>query len=145
MEKKIIGDFISGSPGDTEKFASVLAEKLPRGTVILLYGDLGAGKTVFARGFARGLGITEPVSSPTYTIVQEYPLPDGGMLYHLDLYRIDGEASALAFGADEFLNDGMSYALVEWPERINGILPASAVEITIEHLAEDRRRIVFRR
>ena len=75
------------------------------GKTILLFGNLGAGKTVFSRGFARGLGITEPVSSPTYTIVQEYDIPSGGRLYHLDLYRISGVESALAFGVDEFIEE----------------------------------------
>ena len=140
-EKKII----SRSEAETEAFASALASELPRGTVIALEGDLGAGKTVFSRGFARGLGITEPVSSPTYTIVQEYPLPGGGMLYHLDLYRIDDSRSALAFGVDEFLDDPGSIALVEWPERIADILPAEAVRIEIRHLSDSGREICVTR
>ena len=111
IERKII----SRSEQETEAFAAALARELPPGSVLALDGDLGAGKTVFSRGFARGLGITEPVSSPTYTIVQEYPLPGRrGMLYHLDLYRIENSASALAFGVDEFLDDPESTALVEW-------------------------------
>ena len=141
IEKKII----SHSEDETEAFAVALARELPRGTVIALEGDLGAGKTVFSRGFARGLGITEPVSSPTYTIVQEYPLPEGrGMLYHLDLYRIGNSASALAFGVDEFLNDPESVALVEWPERIADILPPGTLRVEIVHLSEQERRIVVR-
>ena len=108
-------ELLSRSEEETEAFAAQLAHELPRGTVLALEGDLGAGKTVFSRGFARGLGITEPVSSPTYTIIQEYSLPGGGRLYHLDLYRIANSASALAFGVDEFLDDPDSIALVEWP------------------------------
>ena len=103
--KKSIEKIISGSEQETEAFACQLAQQLPLGTLITLQGDLGAGKTVFARGFARGMGITEPVSSPTYTIVQEYNLPEGGRLYHLDLYRISSAESALAFGVDEFFDD----------------------------------------
>ena len=95
--------FISHSEAETEAYAAALARRLPPGTILTLEGDLGAGKTVFARGFARGLGITEPVSSPTYTIVQEYALPGGGgRLYHLDLYRINSPGAALDFGVDEF-------------------------------------------
>ena len=88
MDINTLLPFKSGSAEATESFAAQLAQALPRGTVIALDGNLGAGKTVFARGFARGLGITESVSSPTYTIIQEYPLNDGGYLYHMDLYRI---------------------------------------------------------
>ncbi len=132
---------VSRSEQETEAFAESLAHSLPRGSVITLNGDLGAGKTVFSRGFARGLGITEPVSSPTYTIIQEYALPTGGMLFHLDLYRIDNSASALAFGVDEFLDDDESYALVEWPERIADILPEHCVRVVIRHLSDTEREL----
>lgn len=132
---------VSVSETDTENFGAEIARQCPRGSVILLDGDLGAGKTVFSRGFARALGIDEPVSSPTYTIVQEYELPERGRLYHLDLYRISGVEAALAFGVDEFLSDKSSYALVEWPERIAGILPEDAIRITLKHTGEGRREI----
>lgn len=133
--------FISRSENDTEMFAAEFAAAALPGSVITLNGDLGAGKTVFARGFARGLGITEPVSSPTYTIVQEYDLPQKGRLYHLDLYRISGVDAALAFGVDEFLDDPDAFALVEWPERISGIIPDSAIRINIRHLDNETREI----
>ena len=135
--------FISSCENDTEKFAAAIAAAAAPGSVITLNGDLGAGKTVFARGFARGLGITEPVSSPTYTIVQEYELPQGGRLYHLDLYRISGIDAALAFGVDEFLDDPQGLALIEWPDRITGILPPDALSIEIEHLSDTERRITI--
>ena len=131
----------TNTPEETEREAARLARALPKGTVVALYGDLGAGKTVFARGFARGLGITEPVSSPTFTIVQEYPRPEGGMLYHLDLYRIDDSDAALAFGVDEFLYDPEAWTLLEWPERIEDILPSGVVRIRLEHAGNDRRII----
>ena len=134
-------NFISRSEAETEAFGAEVARRLPRGSVVLLDGDLGAGKTVFSRGFARALGIDEPVSSPTYTIVQEYELPEKGRLYHLDLYRISDVGAALAFGVDEFLSDPASYALVEWPERISGILPENAVKVTLRHLGDGEREI----
>ena len=134
-------NFISRSEAETEAFGAEVARRLPRGSVVLLDGDLGAGKTVFSRGFARALGIDEPVSSPTYTIVQEYELPEKGRLYHLDLYRISDAGAALAFGVDEFLSDPASYALVEWPERISGILPENAVKVTLRHLGDGEREI----
>ena len=132
---------ISHSEAETEKTAFDLARTLSPGTVLTLNGDLGAGKTVFARGFARGLGIGEAVSSPTYTIAQEYLLPDGKRLYHLDLYRISSAAAGLAFGVDEFLNDPNAFALVEWPERVGDVIPDSAIRIFIRHLDENQREI----
>ncbi|MCI5779874.1 MAG: tRNA (adenosine(37)-N6)-threonylcarbamoyltransferase complex ATPase subunit type 1 TsaE [Lentisphaeria bacterium] len=143
--KSTIRKIISGSEAETEKFAGELAGELLPGSIVTLRGDLGAGKTVFARGFARGLGITEPVSSPTYTIVQEYALCGGGRLYHLDLYRIGSPEAALAFGVDEFFDDDNAFTLVEWAERIAGIIPQNAVEVTIRHLGETEREIAVRR
>jgi tRNA threonylcarbamoyladenosine biosynthesis protein TsaE len=133
--------FTSRSESDTEEFATRIARHLPLGTVIALHGDLGAGKTVFTRGFARGLGITEPVSSPTYTIIQEYRLPDKGWLFHLDLYRIDDFRAALAFGVEEYLDDPEAYVLAEWPERIAEIMPPGVLRVKIEHISDSERRI----
>ena len=129
----------SDSPEGTEAAAAAIACQLPPGTVIALHGTLGAGKTVFARGFARALGISEPVSSPTFTLVQEYPFP-GGVLYHLDLYRIDNSANALAFGVDEYLYDPRAYTLVEWPERIMDILPPDTLHLHLRPLMGQNQR-----
>lgn len=130
---------------ETEKIGYDLACQLSLGKTVLLFGNLGAGKTVFSRGFARGLGITEPVSSPTYTIVQEYDIPSGGRLYHLDLYRISGVESALAFGVDEFIDDDNAIRLIEWPMRIDGILPDDCIKVTIEHINDNSRNITVER
>jgi tRNA threonylcarbamoyladenosine biosynthesis protein TsaE len=137
-------DFISKSEADTLAFAAGVAGQITPGTIIALHGDLGAGKTVFARGLAKGLGITEPVSSPTYTIIQEYQLASG-WLFHLDLYRIRGAESALAFGVDEYLNEPAAIVLIEWPERITGLLPESTLHLSIEYLTEEERRLSWRR
>ena len=137
--------FSSSSEEETEALGAALARELAPGSVVLLYGDLGAGKTVFSRGFARGLGVTEPVSSPTYTIVQEYELPTGNRLYHMDLYRIGDERAALGFGVDEFLTEPGAISLVEWPERIRGLLPDTAIRVKLEHRAENRRDITVTR
>ncbi len=126
----------------TEALGAALAKALPRGSVVAMYGNLGAGKTVLARGFARGLGITEPVSSPTYTIVQEYMVPENrGRFYHLDLYRIADEHAALGFGVDEFLADSEAWTLLEWPVRIAGILPPDAIRLTIARIEDEAREI----
>ncbi|HOG51924.1 MAG TPA: tRNA (adenosine(37)-N6)-threonylcarbamoyltransferase complex ATPase subunit type 1 TsaE, partial [Lentisphaeria bacterium] len=112
------------------------------GMVVALYGDLGAGKTALSRGVARGLGITEPVTSPTFTVVQEYRAPAGTWFYHLDMYRITDEQAALAFGIEEYLFADNAIAVVEWPERIAGLLRSGAVlNITMTHAGENQRRL----
>ncbi len=126
----------------TLALGKLLAGFLSFGQTVVLYGDLGAGKTVISRGVARGLGVTEAVTSPTFTVVQEYRLADRKMFYHLDMYRIDNENAALAFGIEDFLFAPDAITLVEWPERIPGLLPAPpAVKITMMHSEYDLRRI----
>jgi tRNA threonylcarbamoyladenosine biosynthesis protein TsaE len=116
-----------------------IAASLGRGSVVALRGGLGAGKTCLAKGIARGLGIREEITSPTYTIVSEYaagPLP----LYHIDAYRLGGDDDFQALGGDEYLqSEGI--ALIEWSERIPGSIPRSAVTIAIDILADGRRGI----
>lgn len=141
MNTEIQKIHISTSERETEALGAALARELAPGSIVLLCGDLGAGKTVFSRGFARGLGVTEPVSSPTYTIVQEYELPTGNRLYHMDLYRITDERAALGFGVDEFLSEPGAFSLVEWPERIAGLLPDTAIRVELRHRSEDEREI----
>ncbi len=136
--------FITHGEEETEALGARLAQAVPCGTVLALEGNLGAGKTVFARGFAHGLGIAETVSSPTYTIMQEYPIPDRTqMFFHLDLYRIDGARAALAFGVDEYLNDPDAYVLAEWPQRIAEILPPGTIFVNIRRVDENTREIRF--
>lgn len=134
-------EFISTSEEQTEKIAAELAAKLSTGSVIALHGNLGCGKTVFARGFARALGITDYVTSPTFTIVQEYPITDDQRLYHLDLYRIGNEDDAIAFGIDEYLLDPDAYCILEWPTRIEELWPDNVIEIFFEHIDEETRSI----
>ena len=135
--------YYTNSADETRELAAKIAAETPNGTVFALDGNLGAGKTVFASGFARGLGITEPVSSPTFTIVQEYPRANG-MFFHLDLYRIDNPDAALAFGIDEFLYASDAISLVEWPERIDGLFPPGTIRVAIERTdREETRRITI--
>ena len=126
MEKKLE----SASPDETESIAIELAKEAKPGSIYTLSGDLGAGKTVFARGFARGLGIMSPVTSPTFTLVNEYRkgrLP----LYHFDVYRL-GEAEELYdTGFEDYLENG-GVVLIEWAERIEELLPRPYFYISIE-------------
>ncbi len=122
-----------------------LAQVLKPSMVVALEGDLGCGKTVLSRGVARGLGITEAVTSPTFTVAQEYRCPKGGYFYHLDMYRIPDEEAAIAFGIDEFLFATQAITLVEWPERIARLLQGDPRlrHIRFRHLAPDQREITF--
>lgn len=131
----------SNSEMETERIAAEFAASLRPGTVVGLFGDLGAGKTVFARGLAKGLGVEEIVASPTFTIVQEYPIAKGRRFYHLDLYRINDAEAALAFGVDEYLDDRSAVCAVEWPERIEPILPSQTIRVLMRHADKDRRII----
>ena len=119
----------------TERFGGQLARTLPPKAVVHLHGDLGAGKSTLARALLRALGVTGTIRSPTYTLVEQYPLPVGGMALHLDLYRI-GDAGEL-----EFLGLDPAEArlwLVEWPERGQGALPAADLEVRLAVEGEGR-------
>jgi len=139
--------FVSHSEEETQSIAAGIAAESSPGDVYALKGDLGAGKTVFSSGFARALGIDEPIRSPTFTIVQEYVprcdrLPDLKRLYHLDVYRVPDSDSALAFGVDDFFDDESAITLIEWAERVADILPRGTVTVEIRHLDENSRGIV---
>lgn len=116
------------SPNETELIGKKLGENSKPGDVYCLNGDLGVGKTVFTKGFADGLGITEHITSPTFTIVNEY----SGRLkfYHFDVYRIEDEDEMYEIGFDEYLF-GNGVCLIEWAEKIKNLLPNHAVQINI--------------
>ena len=132
----------TNSPEETFRVGKELGEKAYAGQVFTLTGDLGVGKTVFTQGLAKGLGIEEPVNSPTFTIVQEY---DGGRLpfYHFDVYRIGDVEEMEEVGFDDYvMREGVS--LIEWADLISEILPEKRTEILIEKDLErgfDYRRI----
>lgn len=118
------------SEEETLKSAMAFAKNIKPGSIICLDGDLGVGKSVFARGFARGLGITEPVTSPTFTLVQIY---EGGRLnmYHFDVYRIGDPSEMYDIGyEDYFYSDGV--CLVEWASLISELIPDYAIKVSIE-------------
>ena len=120
--------FESTSEKETKELGKKLANVITKGSVISLRGSLGAGKTVFAKGFAEGLGISEAIVSPTFTLVQEY---DGKFkMYHLDLYRLSGEDEFESMGGEDFLYpDGVT--LIEWSEKIEDMLPDTTIYINI--------------
>ena len=119
----------TNSPEETWALAAELADGLGPGTVIALHGDLGAGKTCFIQGYAAALGIDEPITSPTYTLIGEYEgrLP----LHHIDLYRLSGPEEALGLGLEEYF-DANGITAIEWAERAEGLLPPNLLHIQIE-------------
>lgn len=122
--------FRTRSPQETFELGKSIAERAYAGQIITLDGELGCGKTVFTKGFAAGLGIEEPVTSPTFTIVQEY---EAGRLtlYHFDVYRIDDPEEMFEVGFDDYLfGDGV--CIIEWAEKIKEILPDGILKITIK-------------
>jgi tRNA threonylcarbamoyladenosine biosynthesis protein TsaE len=130
--------FQTTTESETENVAEILGRSLAPGDVVLLYGDLGAGKTAFVRGMARGLGAnSDDVSSPTFTIVQEYA-GHSARLYHVDLYRL--EPAEIADLGLEDLVAGDGIVAIEWAERWKG-RPDDAMEVRLEEAGEDRRTI----
>lgn len=134
--------FESNSPDETFEFGKGLGEKAEKGDIYCLVGDLGCGKTLFAQGFAKGLGVKEHVNSPTFTLIQEYE--DGRLpLYHFDVYRIENEEEMYEIGYEDYFY-GQGVCLIEWANLIFSLIPENAVFITIEKDVDkgwDYRRI----
>jgi tRNA threonylcarbamoyladenosine biosynthesis protein TsaE len=131
-------EYITNSPRETEAVGVALARVLTPGAVIAYRGDLGAGKTAFTRGLARGLGVKESVTSPTYTIVNEY-LSGSMPLFHFDMYRLGSEDELFDIGWEDYLERG-GVCAVEWSENVWGAME-DAVIVTISRLGEDTRKI----
>ena len=132
--------YITHSPEETESLGEALGRRLPAGTVLAYRGELGAGKTAFTRGLARGLGFTEPVTSPTYTIVNEYL---GGRLplFHFDMYRLHSADDLWDIGWEDYLDRG-GVCAVEWSENVADALE-DAVTVTIRKLSDTAREITL--
>lgn len=136
-------DFTSSSAAQTERLGLRLGELLRPGDLVCLSGELGAGKTMLARGIGRGWGTAVRVTSPTYVIVNEYPrLRDGAVLYHIDGYRLESEGDVLSAGlADIF--DSRSAIMVEWPERVAALLLEDCLTVQLVFDTPTRRRMRF--
>ena len=133
-------EFRTDSPEQTEALGAALGRVIPPGTVLAYRGDLGAGKTAFTRGLARGLGYQEPVTSPTYTIVNEYI---GGRLplFHFDMYRLESSEDLWDIGWEDYLERG-GVCAVEWSENVSDALEG-ALTVSIEKLGDTRRNIIL--
>jgi tRNA threonylcarbamoyladenosine biosynthesis protein TsaE len=134
-------EFASRSPDQTRAFGLALGELLRGGECIALSGELGAGKTVLAKGLAEGLGVPadEPVISPTFVLVREY---FGRLrLFHIDAYRLRDAAELLDLGWEEMLQSPAAVVAIEWPERVAAAIPAAACRVALTHVGPSERRV----
>ena len=133
-------EYRTNSAGETEGLGEKLAHVLEAGAVIAFTGDLGAGKTAFTRGLARGLGVTERVTSPTFTIVNEY---EGGRLplFHFDMYRLGSSDELFDIGWEDYLARG-GVCAVEWSERVADALEAGGIRVDIRRGDTDEQRLI---
>lgn len=129
---------ITNSENETVREGEKLGRSLAPGAVVALFGELGAGKTAFTRGLAVGLGVDSFVTSPTFTIVNEYP--GTPPLFHFDMFRLEGEHELFDIGWDDYLDRG-GVCAVEWSEKVSGALPPDAIYVRIENLGGDARRL----
>ena len=130
--------YVSESAEQTKTLGEQFAKQLNKGDVVLLKGEMGAGKTVFVKGVAKALGITDMITSPTYAYMNDYD----GVLYHYDCYRLSSGEDAEALGlTDYFYADGI--CIIEWSENISSVLPKNCKSVTIQKIDENKRRIEF--
>lgn len=132
-------DFVSRSPEQTRRVGMRLGALLEAGDLICLQGDLGAGKTTLVQGIAQGWGALDAVSSPTFVLVNQYRRADGAQLFHMDAYRLESSAEGEELDLDAMLNAGA--LIIEWPKRIENILPAERLWMQLEHVAEEHRQL----
>lgn len=130
--------FISRGPRQTQACGEEYAKTLKSGDIVLLNGEMGAGKTVFCKGVARGLGVEEEVLSPTYAYMNDY----GGKLYHFDCYRLKDGGQAEALGLCDYFYAG-GVCVIEWAENISSVLPDNCKTVTIEKTGGEERKIIL--
>jgi tRNA threonylcarbamoyladenosine biosynthesis protein TsaE len=134
-------EFISRSPDQTRRIGMRLGELLHPADIICLNGELGAGKTTLVQGIARGWGTSDAVTSPTFVLVNNYRRPDGLEMNHLDAYRLENPLEAEDLDLERMIADGP--LLVEWAERIKAALPEECLEVSMEWVSDEHRRLVF--
>lgn len=134
-------EFFSRSPEQTRRLGARLGALLQPGDLICLSGDLGAGKTTLVQGITQGWGSLDAVSSPTFVLVNEYRRPDGRCLYHLDAYRLANWLEAEDLDVDRMFETGAM--VIEWPERIQEILPADRLWVNLRWIADEQRAMTF--
>ena len=135
-------EFISNSADQTRRLGMRLGSLMELQSVICLSGNLGAGKTTFVQGLAAGWGSTDPVNSPTFVLINQYERISGGTLYHMDAYRVANSFEAEELDLELMVDKGV--LVVEWPERIDDVLPRERLWVNLEYVSEDKRRFSFK-
>ena len=133
--------FVTNSVGETQAIAFDIASKVKDGGVVGLFGDLGAGKTTFAQGIAKKLGIKRRVISPSFLIVRAYELDDNRKFYHIDLYRLGSKGDLRSIGLREIVSEPRNIVLIEWAEKAQHVLPEKRIEVHMEHIGEFQRKL----
>jgi tRNA threonylcarbamoyladenosine biosynthesis protein TsaE len=141
---------ISHSSDETKQIGQEFAATLTSGAIVCLHGDLGAGKTTLVKGIAEGLGITEDITSPTFTLMNVYTIHNSQFtiqptsLVHIDTYRLKNEHELIEIGVEDYLGQPGVVTIIEWPEKIEGLLKDKKItSITLEHLTGDQRKITI--
>lgn len=136
--------YISHSENETKQIAEDLAKKT-KGHIFALTGELGAGKTTFVQGFAKGLGIQEKIISPTFVLIRQHQIPKSSKtLYHIDLYRLENKDEFKNLGLEELLNESDHLLLIEWADKIKYLLPKNTIWVYFRRLTENQREIIVK-
>ncbi|MFA6963911.1 MAG: tRNA (adenosine(37)-N6)-threonylcarbamoyltransferase complex ATPase subunit type 1 TsaE [Patescibacteria group bacterium] len=132
--------------GEMSEFAADIAGEVCDGQILALEGDLGSGKTTFTKFFAEALGITNPVTSPTFTIMKKYEIEaTDRKMVHVDCYRLANEDDAISIGLEEYFADGKSICVIEWPEKISKLIPKERTKtIMFKYIDENSREVEYR-
>lgn len=138
-------EVVTSSIEETQEFAQEFAKSLKPGSIVALYGELGAGKTIFVQGLAKGLGFRGKVFSPTFIFMRPYKISNQKSkiktLYHIDLYRLEEIADLKNIGIEEFISEKNSVSAIEWAEKIEHLLPKKVIKIKMERISETERKI----
>ena len=134
---KLVAESVDGLSSASKKLLQFCGDP----SVVLFYGEMGAGKTTFIKVICKQLGVSDEVQSPTFSLVNEYMAGDGHVVYHFDFYRIDNEEEALDMGLYEYLESG-AWCFIEWPEKISGLLPNDAVKVYLEEKIDHREILI---
>lgn len=137
-------EYFSENLKETQEIGKNLAEEIKKRRIFIIKGDLGAGKTTLVQGFAKGLGISQKVNSPTFILMNKYSLKKNKFLYHLDLYRINKKKELESLDIKEVINNKNNIVMIEWPEKIKDILPKDTVYIEMKVLEENKRKIIIK-
>lgn len=137
-------EYLSENLKETQEIGKNLAEEFGKRRIFTIKGDLGAGKTTLVQGFAKGLGVSKRINSPTFILMNKYPLKKNKFLYHLDLYRINKKKELESLDIKEVINNKNNIVIIEWPEKIKNLLPQDTIYIEMKVLQENKRKIIIK-